>query len=1065
MSNNYLKFPGYFNIGLIEGSGLKVALAQDDLMAYFRSLYSKDTNEFLNLRDECLLRGIEFSNKIRSNNFPALLFQPESIVIVQQNQGLFKKIEEDITGIKVLLNRYHIQSDLFFNLVSIEGLAFFLKKDPQLLMYAFEKAGYQIISIKAIHEQDLILPLNSIQEDIPIPVSRPYTAFDNVPLTELFSGGRFLGFLAYCEKNKIEKFSQLSIDMIENFKHVKGMGETKYRSSKKRFEELLQEIINENQPESEVNNPVSVENPYIYFCENQFKTVLELNQMEYLAYIDALYSEEGFAQFDEKVETMRIKMEYLLIEANRQIENQRIERLIKKIQALEHYAALSEMKWGTVAKILHLPIETSIEHDYFYEVIHSEELKDNLSMVAKQLEKYISLEERLNSALSKLTERERQIMRLRQEGATLETVGAIIGVTRERIRQVEKTGIDKLFSAFNKIHLHLYIEHLINTSKTFTKADLVTMLNLSRDMELFILNYITKSKKFFIVHDRIIDERHRTLLDRLKTQISHNYGDVINVDELLRTTNSTEHEHNYIPLEELDVVLADLKYYRNNNIYICDKIRITSKIEYVFKYVIKGRMEITDENFARLQVIMQDVFGEMLENGKRPAIARMRDTPNLILVDRNTFMYYDLELVPEELVSEIEETLAQELSVEEVVTADTLYNRYKDKWQRYNIDNKFFLYSIIQHYFEMEYHIGFGNTLSIAHGGHTRIKLYSILHNYLLSHGQVSAKSQILEDLHWPTYKLEQMIARNADLLTVELEGGIQGVRLFSSLHATDEELIKLRSFMDKYMQDGNYIFPQDLMIEMEFDDELSEILVKYGIYKLYDFASLLKYLNHDLKGFQQFLYKKGSKFTIVEQVIQELYTDLMSRQDLANFLEKKGFSPTTLTSMINDLLAYKYFYPYTSYQYINANSVQVDKAILEELGEYLEKSFGEKLYISALDLVGFSNLTMVSEHPWTQYLIAQFAPQMGYQVINTTKDYRYDKLLLVKASSGIKKLDELAYQLISNEYDGNYHETALAKFLVDKKLAHSPKISYELKSSELFNFKELGFFELKGDT
>jgi RNA polymerase sigma-32 factor len=59
----------------------------------------------------------------------------------------------------------------------------------------------------------------------------------------------------------------------------------------------------------------------------------------------------------------------------------------------------------------------------------------------------------LNNALSVLNERERRIIaerRLRDEGATLESLGAALGISKERVRQIESRALEKLRSALVK---------------------------------------------------------------------------------------------------------------------------------------------------------------------------------------------------------------------------------------------------------------------------------------------------------------------------------------------------------------------------------------------------------------------------------------------------------------------------------------------------------------------------------------------------------------------------------------------------------------------------------------
>jgi RNA polymerase sigma-32 factor len=61
----------------------------------------------------------------------------------------------------------------------------------------------------------------------------------------------------------------------------------------------------------------------------------------------------------------------------------------------------------------------------------------------------------LNEALTALTERERKILRerrLAEEAATLEALGDRLGISKERVRQIESRAMEKLRAALTKRH-------------------------------------------------------------------------------------------------------------------------------------------------------------------------------------------------------------------------------------------------------------------------------------------------------------------------------------------------------------------------------------------------------------------------------------------------------------------------------------------------------------------------------------------------------------------------------------------------------------------------------------
>ena len=76
-------------------------------------------------------------------------------------------------------------------------------------------------------------------------------------------------------------------------------------------------------------------------------------------------------------------------------------------------------------------------------------IKDEKSLTPEQRASYELLSDQINEIVGELTERERQILEMRfglKDGAThtLEEVGKVFNVTRERIRQIEAKAIQKI---------------------------------------------------------------------------------------------------------------------------------------------------------------------------------------------------------------------------------------------------------------------------------------------------------------------------------------------------------------------------------------------------------------------------------------------------------------------------------------------------------------------------------------------------------------------------------------------------------------------------------------------
>ena len=1044
MEHKNLQIPKYFNSEFVGDSKIKAILESEDWQNEMREIYKKDSKLFFDIRDELLIKGFEFSKEIQNNYFPQRNFEIHSIIRSEEDGEKFLNINSEVTGINTFINRYDIKSDFFFNFISIEGLAESLGKNPDFISQNFRNNGFDVYSIKD-YEKGLKNDMKKNQ------FNRENIGSSDALIKNWFKDTKFRMFVEFCEERKYEKISNVSLDIIDEFSEQPGVGKKKVEDVISKFNEFQDDLVQVT-PKCSINIAID------YFCSNPIRTILELNDQSYEDFINKIYDKDTFYFFDEKVNEFKSVLPELQKNAIEKIKIKQIDEYRKKIKELSAYKQFKNFRCTTINEILNLNIEIdSAENIYLYEIIED----DNYALIFKKLflklENYQSISKVLMTLINKLKDRELDVLELRINNFTLEECGEKFGVTRERVRQIEKKAINKIKKTLDDLKIDKYIEEYFSHQENLSLEDIFEYLEIDEKSEIFMRYYISSNPKFEIRNNFVIDKE---LTEYIKVALSTLKKEkfILFVEEIYALMNDGKYD---ISLEKLDAILCNLEYKRIDDIYIYSKVPLANFIMHLFKYKIKKEVELNEDNFIKINKLMKETFGIEFESGKRAAIARIRDTKNIILVDSNTFMYFDLDKVPKELIEEIEEKLEECLSNTNTTIAATLFGKNRSLWNSYKINSHMHLYSIIQYYFSEQYQIGRGNTLSITKLNQKVESAYDTLKNLLNRFDKILSKQEILDYLKWPPYKLDQLVAYNSDLMLIELPNQESGVKLFSSYEFTEEEIKTIKDFLDQFIT-KDYVYTQDLMIEMEFEDELGAILADKGIENLYDFASLIKCLREDLRGFPQFLCKKGSNFSVIEDAIFEEFPRLINRHKLQKFFEEKGYSNTSFTSLIKDLINKKYFYQYTLTEYINAKCLNVSDEALGALNEYLKEIFTEKEYISIYDLTGFTKLPKISDYQWTPHLVANIGQVLGYSIINTVRDYRFDKYLLVPPESKFKKLDELAYKLIKEEYKGNSHESDIAKFLEQRKLIHTSNINYLINSSRLFTIDKLGFVTLQ---
>lgn len=1088
MKYEHLVIPEYFKLENIEGSTLTKILHTEDWLHELRKVYKEDPNLFFDIRDELILRGFSFEKSIQNNFFPKKAFEPIRYVRVHKDNQNFMHLDIDATGINYLIRRYHVQSDLFFNYITIEGIAHILKKNSELITRCLKNAQFQIIhaqdntseimigvkkdNVKEyVENQGNIGQFNIAERTKDVDCYREemeeqfnYGSLNDKSIEQLFFEGKFKMFVKYCAENNIKKFSDITVDKIENYSMQLGVGRRKVFYVKSRYDELKQQGIKiaETPTFYEMKKTTELDEMISYFCENDLKLILEGNDISYLTFLDDVYAEGNYSRINEKIKNFHERLPNMIKNAQLKVAQLKAGELRLKISCLPVYEELMNFKWSVLAELLGINLEDYPNMDselHLHEMLDDDECASTYSSIYARMKVYIPIKQAIRGIGEDLSDREILTLKLRSENKTLEEVGKQFSVTRERVRQIEKKAVNKIRSRLLMLKVDEYIRKYLLREELVSLESILTNLVIDENSEVIILYHIFTHEAFEIRDGIVIDMELNNYILGIVSMYKGNSKAIILVDELLNKIN--EDKQFEVTIEKLDFAMKNISYKRQNDIYIYKSVSLQQLIMYIFKYKLKGQpFELTDENFEELNELMNKTFGIIFENGKRAAIARIRDTENIVYVDRNTFVYKELDTIDPAIIEDIEAKLNSILDTMNTTTGTALFEKFRNTWEKYGITSVLYLYSIVQHHFKGQYQIGRGNTLSIMKLDAEVEYASDSLENLLRRNNNVMSKTDILKELHWPSYKLEQLVSREPQFILVEIENNKYGVRLFSSYNFKHSELEQMRVFARQFITE-DYVYTQDLMFEMEFDNEMSAILADKGIYKLYDFASLLKVLMPEFRGFHQFIYNSNSEVKVIEDAIFKEYTTILTRQDLISFLKDKGYSENSYTSIVVDLQEKGYFYPYTSVKFINRSCLNITEQVLQEVKGYFENVLQDRDYISAYDLVNFSELTKISDYSWEPNLLASFAEKLGYAIIDTTKDYRYNKVLIVDPMLNISFIDELAYKLIREDYDGNYHESDIAKFLKIKKLSHTTNMTSAIKMSPLFAFDQYGYMTL----
>ena len=1058
----FFNIPSYYSDITLEihSGNLMSLLLHENPMDYMRHLYSTDIKLFYNVRDELVLRGIGFQPAYQSNYLLDRPFDIQHILYKVDNTNAFEKIDFAMLGANNFIERFNVRSDLFFNNMPLEGVLYFTQGVSfVLLQELFKEVGFLIFPVREYEASPIHAAIetegNQAEDDEEQPLEVvPTNDFSmlNAPVNYFYEDAIFLTFLKYCDVHEIRKFSELTVDFVEKYRYQKHVRETTAIKVRELYDDIQRKY---NKIQFDVSDAVTL------LQNNSFKSIVEFINVDYLAFIDEFYApdEVGIYQENfpfEKAQQVLDSLDGRLAEKQQQQFNQ----LVREVGDHPKFKYVLSFSLADIQEMFATTWDKSLDLQlYLVDVLDDINYNAVFSDILMELNHLNDIPEVLELVASSLKPRELEVLQLRRT-KTLQEVGDEIALTRERVRQIEAKGRKRLVEFTKKLNLKLYFQYCTEHSKLLTLDDFLQAFGIEGDRNKTLLD------NFFSVDDSItyLSGLDRYILtsdyEGLRENIEKiDYSQpIIQIDELKQLFNEDIFN---VAQEVVDLLIRSHKYERVHTIYVKEKISIIARINYLFKYVIKGPIEMNDAGYELFIQYMEDTFGIPFDSSKRSATARIVAGENVILVGGNTFALHNGEAITDDFLAKMEQVIDERLIDLEYVDPRWLYKEYTPLMQQIGLHSPEHLYSIIQLYLGDKYETGHGNTLYIFKANADRLDAETILLNYLHAHGHEAEREAILADLNWINLKLDQLIPR---LKTVVMVSN-NIVKTIESFHFTDEELAELRNVIECELEKG-YVFTSDLQFELAFNEKLESVIERCKLTDDVTLAAIVKWLYPNLNGYSKLLYWSGSSITKIEQVLAVEFPEFIARNQIIEFAEGKGYGEQLIYRMPTDILRDGLFYTYTNTKYINANMLTFTDEVKQSLANYLEEQFEVKAYCPLFALTGYSQaLTPISSYEWTEYLIGQFAEKIGYCKIQTHNDYRFDKPVLVKKDLNIEHLDELVLHIVKTEFTGRYHEEDLAKYLVSKKIAHNPsRLTNEIYNSPLFKFDAFGFFEIRGE-
>lgn len=1030
MIEKFLTIPEYLNVEDIRSRSKHMnEYLHENILEELRELYIIDIEKFNLVLKELYFRGIGFKKEYQSNFLKNINFEIKEIIKIDKNNNSFKKIDFKFYGLGNFIEDYRISDDRFLNDIPLDGLYSLIPSFKRnLFKRNLEKMGFKVTNISEENEGNEILESpDKFNLDLSKRKLKSY-------LDKRF----FNHFLNYCDDKSLHYLEDINKAILHEYKECKGTREVTYKRVKEKMESL--------------NVNVSTEihkNQTIY--ENGFKEYIESTGVSYLEFLEEYFSEENLTRSKPYKQTAE-KYEKHLMNTNEDIENLMRKRR-ENINKLFSHSVYNDIK--------DIPVNMFLIHFSEYNIFIDEDKRiselsfsgiDNL--ITKELlgiiENEISIEDYINTFHETLNKNERSVLKLRSDGKTLQFVGGTIGVSRERVRQIEvklvkKFQANKSFNFFNNL-LNLYLKNYCYIDK-----DYFAVKGINIEIYTEIIYLIGKSSRYHLLNKDtyLLDSSKYKYLEETIEKLS--LDDIIIYKEVFSKNSEREREIFTYLLAEKGFTLFKDRYIRN-------KLTIIERLEYLFREKIKGPLKNNDESYYYLKNLLKKIFNYTVESNRRSLFTRVADTKNVVLVDKNTYMYEDFSNVDSSYLSKLKISIDDELKISPYADPRKIYRDEMLLMKNNEILSYSHLYSIIKNFFNDDYNIGYQNTLYIYQKDNKGKSAEDIILEFFEDTFVVSF-DELIDSLGWKVYKLEQLISR-LDYLVVNSKKEIINI---SSIEK-EECYELLLDEINKELNKGHF-FTIDFVFQIYDKTELYSLLQKYHLTDFQALASFVKKRFEKAKGYWQFLYLSGSNIEGIEEVIPNYFEGIVSKKEISDFLFDKGYAQATVYLIMDGLIDIDLFIPFEKGYLRNMRKEPLSQKNIEYIEKILEIELQKNEIITEKQLRNMTELTEIRNINGTPQLLTFIAEYLGFKTIEAYDGSKYEIPIILSKVSKLNEYDELIYNVVSKYFYLDFSTKKLLRFLKNEYLVsqNNSGIYHKLKGSNLFEFDKTGAFKLLG--
>lgn len=515
----------------------------------------------------------------------------------------------------------------------------------------------------------------------------------------------------------------------------------------------------------------------------------------------------------------------------------------------------------------------------------------NAFLRAKKFLKWCAfdLTEEIQQLLDKLyvNDRARVVIELRAAGQTLEQAGNVLGVTRERVRQIEM----KVKRTFTRLHSRIRIISKIaaerNGDTVLTPAEISHFCGDSSAELLYLLqsyegtNYTyDKQLDVFIVGDDSLHDRVDAYLEALPN--------IVAADQFEQLALTAEEDES-IPKEMFEKAFFE-SYRQTGSVYHRSRLSLATICRDILdKYFSEGMHVYDSLDVAKFrEYVMVDYGNVRLPENDRALIARISRVG--ILCGRGMYRAKKKQYIPKALLEKIYEYIMSNDS--QVFLTGSLFNVFEDELLAVGVDNRYYLQGILHEVFadkfvfRRDYISKDANVTSV----------YTAIVNFIKKAKYPVSKQQIQNEFPGITDIVIALAVSDPEVLNYFGE-----YLHASNLYVTDAERQYLYDVVSRIVSDNMSHHVKDFYEVI--NRAKPEILTRNAILYPFGAYSLLEYLFREQFQFlRPYIASMGTEIGRAGERLKELIysTDRIAIADIREFAKENRFQIQSMIDYAN---------------------------------------------------------------------------------------------------------------------------------------------------------------------